>query len=52
MEYKNGLMVLYMKAIGIIIKQKAKEHFGMLKVIFMSVISWRTRQMDLEFIRM
>jgi len=37
---------------GIIIKQKAKEYFGIRKVIFILVISKMTKRMDLEFTSM
>ena len=37
MEFNTGLMVLIMKVIGIIIKQKVRVLFGMLKVISIEV---------------
>ena len=45
MEYKCGLTVQSMKVNGIIIKQKERGHFGMLKEMFMKESLKMTRQM-------
>lgn len=50
MEFKFGQMEQFMKAIGKIIKQKVKEHFGMQKEIYISVNSKLIKQVDLESI--
>ena len=52
MEYKSGLMELFIKDCGIITKPKVKEPFGMLKEIYTLVISCQIRQTDLVSILM
>ena len=37
MEYNTGLMELIMKDNGTLIKRRVKEHFGMLKEMFITV---------------
>ena len=50
--YKNGLTEQSMKGIGTTTRQKDKEHFGMLKVIYMLENSKLIKQMDMAHIHM
>ena len=49
MEYKNGLMELSMKGIGLKTKPKVKEHSGTQKETFMLVNLRRTKHVGLAF---
>lgn len=52
MEYKYGLMELSTKDNGIIIKLKEKEHFGMLREMYMMENSKMIRLTAMEYILM